>query len=161
MKRMILYLSLLLIVSLLSCNNEIPVDDDEATFKENVLLLLNAYRSSGCNCEPGNFYSPASSFQWNDILEMAAKAHTTDMYSKKFFDHNGSDGSNVGDRIRLYGYKWTMCAENIARGYNSEEQVIKAWISSSGHCRNIMNPYFKEIGLSKVGDYWTLVLGAQ
>ena len=43
----------------------------------------------------------------------------------------------------------------------SEEGTVKAWIESPGHCRNIMNSNYTEIGVARVGDYWTLVLGTR
>ena len=46
------------------------------------------------------------------------------------------------------------------KAINLGEDTDNGWINSSGHCSNIMDPKFKEIGVAKVGDYWTLVFGA-
>jgi len=45
--------------------------------------------------------------------------------------------------------------------YQTEKSVIEGWIKSSGHCKNIMKPAYKEIGVARKGNYWTLVLGAR
>ena len=45
--------------------------------------------------------------------------------------------------------------ENIATGYTSEREVVDAWIKSPGHCKNIMNKAYKEMGVARVGNYWT------
>jgi uncharacterized protein YkwD len=46
--------------------------------------------------------------------------------------------------------------------------VMDGWIASAGHCANLMNPRFKEVGVSCVpgtassryNTYWTMNLGA-
>jgi uncharacterized protein YkwD len=81
------------------------------------------------------------------------------MFKNNFFDHTGSDGSEIGDRVTRRSYIWKACGENIAKGYNAEADVIKGWIESTGHCINIMYPGFKDMGVSKVGNYWTQVFG--
>ena len=49
----------------------------------------------------------------------------------------------------------------ITELYQTEKSVIEGWIKSPGHCKNIMNPAYKEIGAARKGNYWTLVLGAR
>ena len=164
MKRTVFFLSLLLVVSPLppSCQKVKPFDRNEesAVDKELVLQLINAYRASGCDCGSEGYFAPATAVVWNDTLEQAAKVHSTDMYTNKNFSHTGSDGSSMTDRVKRLGYNWALCGENIGQGHKNEEQVIKGWINSPGHCSNIMYPTFKEIGMAKTGDYWTLVFGA-
>ena len=62
------------------------------------------------------------------------------------------------------GYDWTMVAENITAGYTTPESVLRGWMSSSGHRRNILNCRYRHIGVGyKVSDsgtpYWTQVFG--
>ena len=165
MKRNILIISFLLLVCAFpsSCQevNQIESNEESSINKGLVLQLINAYRTSGCDCGSEGYFAPATSLIWNDTLELAAKEHSTDMYSNNFFSHTGSDGSSMSDRIKRLGYNWTTCGENIGNGYKNEEQVVKGWINSPGHCRNIMNPNFKETGAARMGDYWTLVLGTR
>jgi len=161
MKHIILIISLLLLLSPLpsSCQKDNPsIRKIKSTVDKTLVInLINAYRSSGCDCGSEGFYAPASPVIWNDTLELAAHEHSTDMNRKKFFSHTGSDGSSTSARITRLGYNWMSCGENIGKGYKNEEQVIKGWINSPGHCSNIMNPNFKEIGAAKIGEYWTLV----
>ena len=163
MGKNILFAIFLLIVSQLhsSCqkSDQVEYNDESSVDKELVLQLINVYRTSGCNCGSEGYFAPAAPVKWNNVLEKAAKEHCTDMYSNNFFSHIGSDGSRMSDRIKKLGYDWITCAENIGSGYKNEEQVIKGWINSPGHCSNIMNPNFKEIGVAMEGFYWTLVLG--
>ncbi|MEH7611095.1 CAP domain-containing protein [Gottfriedia acidiceleris] len=49
------------------------------------------------------------------------------------------------------GYK----GENIAHGQTTANEVMTDWMNSTGHRANIMSPNFKQIGVGKVGTYWT------
>ena len=159
------FLGILLIVCHLSvfCQNSnlMKANEESAINRERIVQLVNDYRKKGCDCGSEGYFDPATPVRWNDTLALAAKEHSKDMYTNNFFSHTGSDLSSMGVRIRRQGYSWTICGENIGKGYKTEEQVITGWMNSPGHCSNIMNPKFKEIGVAKMGDYWTLVLGAR
>ncbi|MFF2876776.1 CAP domain-containing protein [Gottfriedia sp. NPDC057991] len=49
------------------------------------------------------------------------------------------------------GYK----GENIAHGQTTANEVMTDWMNSTGHRANIMSPNFKQLGVGKVGTYWT------
>jgi len=91
-----------------------------------------------------------------------------DMASRGEVGHAGSDGSTADERLAREGYQWGRVGENVAVGYPSADEVVRAWLSSKGHCMNIMNPGFNEIGSAwawgvyqgvSYARYWTLVLG--
>ncbi len=125
-----------------------------------MLELVNNARKKGCNC--GNtFYPSAPAVSWNVGLEKAAIEHSSDMYSKAYFSHTGQDGTGAGVRIDIAGYKWRTYGENIAMGFSSEKAVMDGWLKSPGHCKNIMNPAFKEVGVAKSGSYWTQDFGTK
>ena len=132
-----------------------------STVNKTVLLqLVNDARKKGCNC--GNtYYAPAPALTWNDQLEKAAYNHSNDMFRNKYFSHTGSDGSGSGERIDDAGYSWRYYGENIAQGYPAEKEVVSGWLSSPGHCSNIMSKDYKEMGVAKVGDYWTQDFGSR
>lgn len=93
-------------------------------------------------------------------LEAAAMAHAMDMAQNNFFGHEGSDGTEVGDRATEVGYNWCLIAENIARGQGSTQEVLGAWARSAPHRRNILLEDVTEYGLVRgPGDIWVLVLG--
>lgn len=136
-------------------------DPVPSTVNKTVLLqLVNDARKKGCNCGD-TYYAPAPAVTWNDQLERAAYNHSNDMYQKKYFSHTGSDGSGSGERISSAGYTWKFYGENIAAGYLNEKEVVAGWLSSPGHCANIMNKNYKEMGVAKVGDYWTQEFGSR
>jgi uncharacterized protein YkwD len=128
--------------------------------KELMLRLVNEKRTAGCNC--GNKYMPAApALVWNNTIALAALGHSQDMDNKRFFDHNSSNGKNLRDRFDAVGYKWMAIAENIAFGQKNEYDVVNAWFKSKGHCENLMNPVYKEMGAAKVGIYWTQDFGTK
>ncbi|MFF4699128.1 CAP domain-containing protein [Streptomyces chattanoogensis] len=98
----------------------------------------------------------------NAKLTKAAQAHSKDMADHRNMSHTGSDGSSPGDRITRAGYDWSAYGENVAYGYATPESVMKGWMSSPGHKRNILDCSFKEIGvgLAQPGNYWTQDFGA-
>jgi uncharacterized protein YkwD len=113
------------------------------------------------------YYSATSPITWNDKIAAAALRHSNDMVANNFFSHTGSDGTSAGDRLTQAGYVWNAYGENLAVGH-STAAVVQAWLGSEGHCRNIMNPAYAEIGAGIVDGtyngftsmrYWTLDLG--
>jgi len=98
---------------------------------------------------------------------MAAYLHSEDMVLNGTFSHTGADGSSPGQRISRQGYPWRTYGENIAVGYPAVSSVIQGWLGSEGHCRNMMDPDFTEIGAgyasgpfggNPAARYWTFDL---
>ena len=103
---------------------------------------------------------PVAALVRNTKLETAATKHSQEMEKTNVFSHKGQNGSNAGQRISAEGYTWRTWGENIANGSLDEKSVMEGWISSEGHCKNIMNANFKEMGVGKSGKFWTQVLAA-
>lgn len=130
-----------------------------------VLALVNAARKKTRTCGERQF-SPAPPLAWNDELAQASLAHSRSMANQNYFSHQGQDGRQVDERARRAGYLWRNVGENIAAGQGSAQQVVDGWLSSPGHCANIMNGAFKEMGAayavnpkSEASIYWTQVFG--
>lgn len=122
-----------------------------------VLRSVNDARARGVTC--GDTVQPAAPrLALEARLLQAAKAHSEDMLNEGTLTHTGSDGSNPGQRIARTGYEAATWGENAAAGYGSPDSVMGGWLRSPGHCRNIMNPAFTEIGVARAGTYWTMVL---
>lgn len=129
--------------------------------------LINQARAQPRQCGDASL-DAAAPIRWNSQLAAAAQRHSLDMMNNNFFSHTGSDNSEVADRVDAANYEWQAVGENLAAGQTSLQEAINGWLSSPGHCRNIMNTGFKEVGLSCVenpstefGTYWTSVFGAQ
>lgn len=118
-------------------------------FPAELLRLVNERRARGAVC--GTESLPAApALSWKASLAQGAARHSQDMVDKSFFSHTGSDGSNAGQRISAAGYSWSRWGENIAYGYTSSAAVVDGWMKSEGHCRNLMNAAFTEMGLACV-----------
>ncbi|WP_234423593.1 CAP domain-containing protein [Tateyamaria sp. Alg231-49] len=102
-----------------------------------------------------------SALVYDARLETAARAHGEDMAAQGFFSHTGSDGSDIGTRLRRVDYGFCFGAENIAAGQKSLVDVMAAWMQSRGHRRNILHRKAKAVGIARVtGDRWVMVLAA-
>ncbi|HVL54881.1 MAG TPA: CAP domain-containing protein [Burkholderiaceae bacterium] len=132
---------------------------------QRVLQLTNDARSQPRACGDKRF-DAAPPLQWNDALGQAAHAHSRDMARNNRFSHRGSDGSEVGQRATQAGYRWQRIGENIATGQGAPERVVAGWVASPGHCENLMNPQFTQMGaafaINRDTDtviFWTQALG--
>jgi uncharacterized protein YkwD len=127
--------------------------------EQKLLKLVNDVRTAGCNC--GNeYFPPVGSVAWDSRLEDAARNHSVYMNNNNTLSHTGANNSDPGQRIEAAGYNWMTYGENVASGYPDEESVIKGWLNSPGHCKNIMNGKFVHMGIARSGDYWTQAFGA-
>ncbi|MBW6506206.1 MAG: CAP domain-containing protein [Rhodobacteraceae bacterium] len=96
-------------------------------------------------------------------LDAAAQGHACDMATKGFFDHRGSSGSSVGNRVRAAGLRSCTTAENIAYGWRETGRVMAEWMQSSGHRANILRGSVNAIGIGYVpasggaGPWWVQV----
>ncbi len=127
----------------------------KTTVNKSILLkLVNEVRSKGCQCGD-TYYYPVPPVTWNEQLALAAYNHSENMNQKRFFSHLAPDGSRGGVRIERAGYNWKAYGENIAEGYKTEKAVVEGWIKSPGHCKNLMNKAYKEMGVARSGMYWT------
>ena len=142
-----------------SSNTKTPADST-GNSQPLMLQLVNNVRAKGCKCGEDNM-PPVNPLTWNTLLAQAALAHSHDMNVNNYFSHTGLDGSTPGDRITKAGYIWKSYGENIAWNYPDEQTVMNAWLQSEGHCKNIMDADFKEMGSGHDGAYWTQDFGSR
>ena len=137
-----------------------------ADFAATALARVNQLRAAGANCGAKGVFAPAAALTWSALLTQSSEAHSQDMAAKNFFDHVGTGGSTLKSRVDATGYAWSLLGENIAAGYVGLDKVLAGWIASPGHCANLMNPEFNQIGLVCVpgnanttySNYWTMDL---
>lgn len=131
------------------------------TMEQEVLKLVNEIRQTGTRC--GDVYhTTLPPLTWNDQLANAARAHSKDMSDNNYFSHESQDGRTFADRIRNAGYfPYRTIGENIAQGYETAESVVEGWINSPGHCSNIMNETFVDLGVGYENGYWTQNFGSK
>lgn len=119
------------------------------------------------NCGSYGTFGPVPPLRWDDRLAAAAAAHSRDQAATGVMSHSGSDGSDTGTRIQRQGYfPFATWGENVAAWYPTLSAVMDGWMTSPGHCRNIMFSGFKDVGmavsLSPTGrPYWTQAFATQ
>ena len=133
---------------------------------QRVLDLVNQARASPRYC--GNrAFNAARPVRWSASLAEASQRHSEDMARYNYFSHSGRDGSDPAQRVERAGYRYRSTGENIAAGQLNAEDAVAGWIKSPGHCANLMNPVFTDMGAGFVVDpgsemvvYWTQAFGA-
>jgi uncharacterized protein YkwD len=126
----------------------VPPDPNEAQgVAYQVLRLVNGARAIPRLCGRSSF-QPAPALRLEAALNSAAMGHAQDMLRFGYFDHTGHDGSSPGTRAAASGYHYRLVGENIAEGPQSPQEVVQGWLDSPGHCQNIMNPHFTDMGLA-------------
>lgn len=133
------FLSLLILTCLLAlparADCRIPPAADES--RAAVIAAINAIRT-------GLGLSPVTA---NPRLQAAAQGHACDSAARGRMDHRSSDGRQMQDRVDAQGYDWRELAENIALGQRSPTEVVRGWLQSPPHRKNMMMRRAEEAGI--------------
>jgi uncharacterized protein YkwD len=78
----------------------------------------------------------------NRRLDRSAQGWTNTMIRTGAFWH----GANFSTRITAVGFEWSQAGENIATGFTTPRTVVNAWMGSTGHCQNILDPSYSDVG---------------
>ena len=126
----------------------IPIADSAVTNYENkVIRLVNEIRvKNGLK---------ALTADWQ--LSRVARYKSQDMKDNNYFSHTSPVYGTPFNMIKNFGISYKSAAENIAKGQRTPKAVVDAWMNSSGHRANILNPSYTKIGVGYVsgGNYWT------
>jgi uncharacterized protein YkwD len=87
-------------------------------------------------------------------LRRAAVGHSREMVAKRYFAHESRSGARFSSRIARTGWmsgrgNWAV-GENLAWGSGSQSwptSIVKAWMHSSEHRRNMLDPRYHVIGI--------------
>ena len=97
----------------------------------------------------------------DNLLHEAAQGHADEMDDLgRYLGHDSADGRDPGDRIDEVNYDWRAYRENVASGQRTAKEVVRAWMKSPGHRRNILSDDISEIGIGFAVDdqsgsaYW-------
>lgn len=119
--------------------DDTPTDEDttdsEHAFIKEVVNLVNAERAK-------EGLSPLSI---DTKVQAAAMVRAREC--EKQFSHTRPDGSSFTTALKEQNVSYRSAGENIAWGQRSPEEVMNAWMNSSGHRANIMDPDFTTIGV--------------
>jgi uncharacterized protein YkwD len=140
--------------------------DPSTAFEDQVLVLVNQQRALGATCG-GVPYPAVGPLYMNTNLRIAAHNHSVDMATNNYFSHTSLDGRTFDQRILNAGYTGSYpLGENIAAGQTTPQNVVAAWMGSTGHCQNIMSGSYHAVGVgyafsasSTYRHYWTMDFG--
>src|SRR3989344_3019321 len=86
----------------------------------------------------------------NERLNQAATMKASDMFTLNYWAHNNPNGREPWDFIKDAGYRYRYAGENLARDFGDTNSLIDAWMASSTHRDNIVNPRYQETGIAVV-----------
>ncbi|MBU8878902.1 sporulation protein [Bacillus sp. FJAT-29790] len=126
---------------------ETPTASLVSAFEQQVFELTNQERVK----------NGVPALKLDNELSKVARAKSSDMKAKGYFDHNSPTYGSPFDMMKQFGISYSSAGENIAMGQQSPQEVVNAWMNSEGHRKNILNPSFTHIGVGHVaeGNYWT------
>lgn len=129
-------------------DNSVP--DEITKLEHEIITLINKERMDA-NLEPFNHNIP---------LSCVARAKSQDMVDAGYFNHTSPTYGSPFDMMDSFGIHYGYAAENIAMGQQTPEAVVKSWMNSEGHRKNILNPNYTDlgVGLAKTSSgtpYWT------
>ncbi|KYD10028.1 MULTISPECIES: CAP domain-containing protein [Heyndrickxia] len=90
-------------------------------------------------------------------LSSVAQKKSLDMQQNHYFSHTSPTYGSPFDMMRDFGVNYKSAGENIAQGQQDPQEVVKAWMNSEGHRKNILNKNFTHIGVGfeQTENHWS------
>ncbi|MFD1040532.1 SafA/ExsA family spore coat assembly protein [Virgibacillus byunsanensis] len=128
----------------------VPLKQEVKSVEQQVIQITNRYRSE-------NGLSPLSN-DWQ--LSRVARYKSADMRDKSYFSHTSPTYGSPFKMMKDFNISYQRAAENIAAGQQTPEDVVRSWMNSSGHRKNILDANMTHIGVGyaeggSYSVYWT------
>lgn len=128
----------------------IPTIKQTKSVESEVVRLTNAERQ-----KQG---LPALKQDWQ--VARVARYKSADMRDKNYFSHTSPTYGSPFDMMKNFNVSYRSAGENIAAGQPTAEEVVRDWMNSPGHRKNILSSGYTHIGVgyAKGGSYthyWT------
>jgi hypothetical protein len=85
----------------------------------------------------------------------AARVRRADPFGSGLVERDARDvfshGLDFAGRISAAGYDWAEAGDNIATGFATPGAVVRSWMADPGHCQNILNPSYRDLGVGVNG----------
>lgn len=107
----------------------------QGDYASQVVALVNAERAK---------YG-LSALKMDSRVQQAAQVRAAETVQS--FSHTRPNGSSFSTALTEAGVSYMRSGENIAYGQSTPQQVVNAWMNSSGHRANILNESFTTIGV--------------
>lgn len=121
-----------------------PTSAPVASFEEEVVRLVNQERAK---------QGLAPLTHRADVKNVAEKK-AMDMINSNYFSHTSPNYGSPFDMLKSFGITYRSAGENIAKGQKSPQEVMNAWMNSSGHRANILNRNYNGIGVGFYNGAW-------
>ena len=105
---------------------------------EDLLLLTNQERLK----------NGVSALVFSKKLADAAGKKADDMLKYNYWAHNSPTGKTPWVFIKNSGYKYVYAGENLARGFTTPGDVVKAWMASANHRANMLSSNYSDVGFA-------------
>ncbi|MGG3925978.1 CAP domain-containing protein [Metabacillus fastidiosus] len=115
-----------------------------SSFEEQVAVLVNKERTSR-GLKPLTHRAD---------LKNVAEKKAQDMINSNYFSHTSPNYGSPFDMMKTFGISYQSAGENIAKGQKSPQEVMNAWMNSSGHRANILKPEYDSIGVGFYNGAW-------
>ena len=125
-------------------------NSDFSSYQQQVLELVNKERSK----------KGLSPLTLDYSLSSVATKKSQDMINRNYFDHTSPTYGSPFDMMKEFCISYRSAGENIAKGQRTPQEVMNAWMNSSGHRANILSSNFTKLGVGIAKDsngtlYWT------
>ena len=110
-------------------------EQENLSYVEQVVQLVNIERAK----------EGLAPLKLNTKVSAAAQVRAEEIVTS--FSHTRPDGSSFATALKEQNINYRRAGENIAWGQKSPQEVVTAWMNSSGHRANIMNENFTSIGV--------------
>ncbi|OAH61332.1 CAP domain-containing protein [Domibacillus aminovorans] len=116
-----------------------------SAFEQQVFELVNQERAK----------QGVKALQLDTKLSDVARTKSQDMKNKGYFSHQSPTYGSPFDMMKQFGITYKSAGENIAKGQQTPEEVMDAWMNSDGHRKNILSADYTHIGVGYVDGHWT------
>lgn len=116
----------------------VSVTDEQAAlaaFRAEVIRLVNVERAN------------AGVAEVKELTDLIPLADVRAKESAASFSHTRPNGTRCFTIFGENSLKYRKAGENLAYGFKTPADVVKAWMNSEGHRKNILDANFKYIGI--------------
>lgn len=88
-------------------------------------------------------------------LDSAAEAKAQDMATRDYWSHTEPGNKAPWIFVAAQNYHYQLLGENLAAGFGNEQSTVNAWMASTEHRANILNPKVTQagFGVAQSPDY--------
>lgn len=98
------------------------------------------------NTNENRFNNSTSALTLDGKLGQAAQAKANDMVARDYWSHQTPEADDPWAFITQSGYQYQAAGENLAYGFHSADDVLKAWMQSPDHRANVLSNAYTQVG---------------